>query len=611
MPVIIKVSNKKIYASIVNAKDKFYPIIGILKNNKCFFEGVSKRWVIPIYSYPSVVEEVSKIDTVSVPDEFKSELNDLIHPKPTIDENQIHFSLSDLKYPPIKGKGSNENYQLEDIIKCASRNRYALFNEQGTGKSYIICSALELLRKYKGLRKVVVITSSSGVYNFKKEIEKFTNFDPSTITIGDKFNRRPFDDKSVHIIITNYRSFLLISDTYQKDINDVKNYRKTPIPVEEWIDGDKGAIVLDESHNIANPKARQTKAIHLIADYFYYRYILTGTPADREEKYYSQLRFLDPFLVKNMGYYEWLQYYADLGNKFSAYAINYFFPHKLKELQKIVSDTCSKRLAAECIELPEHYIKPIYVKFTPQHKKIYESFVMGQLSKMGNYLESRSIVNKFPYLILAIDNPYLLLNHSETLDESVMDLSYRFNFVKDHSKIETLLNLVEEHPDEKIVLWNSHPSVGNILFKIFEEKGYNPLLIHGEVDYSEFKTMDMYKDHVVRKFNSDPSHKILIAGIQTLSTAVTLTSASVQIFFDTTFNYTDFNQSLFRVHRISQTKPVTTYILVIDNSLDVVRYMNLKEKDFITKNFLKKEYIDSKLAKKIFMATDTSFDDKD
>jgi SNF2 family DNA or RNA helicase len=604
MPIQIGVKNKEIFLNIYGKTSRFTDIIQTLKSFHCTYEPEDKLWKISPNRYDELYEVLSDIDRIFVMEKSEKEIEDILH-SPTqikIDTSET-VNAEDLKMPPIVGKPPYENFQLEDIRSCYSRNRFALYLEQGSGKSYIVISTIELLRKRKNVKKVLFLTSASGVYNIKKEFERFSNIPSDKIALGGVKNRTPFDDPNIDIILCNYRSFLLISDEYQKEKkSSSKNYRKCPIPIEEWLHGDKGILVLDESHMISNPKARQTKVIHLIASYFEYRYILTGTPADKTEKFYSQLKILDPALVRNQSYYEWLAEYANLGNRFTPYAITSWKASKTEELSNIVKSICVRRFANDILSLPEHFIRRYYVEFTPLQKDIYQSLVLGKMHDIEEEygaLNSRAVIGAFQYLILAIDNPKLLLNHEEKLRNPNLVKNIDLFKFTEHSKMEALMDILEKHENEKTVIWTSHPSVGNELLLLLKDK-YNPLIINGESVILKGMTLDGYKAKVINDFQTMVNHRVLIAGEQVLNTSISLVAANAQVYFDTDFSYTNFDQSLKRVHRIGQDKPVFTYILLIDESLDVTRNKNLEGKDYINKKFLTKEYVDQQMAKDVF-----------
>ncbi len=607
MAVQFKVINGQIHADIV-LSSVFQEVVEVLKRFRSCYNPSSKSWIISTAVFDELCTALEDVDVLYIPDSQKPLIDELKNPKPSVRVERIPFDRSNLKVPPIVGKHPYENYQLEDITRCVNRNRWALFNEQGLGKSYEIISALDILRQNNKIQKVLFVTSASGVYNIKREFAKFSGFDPSRVAIGGTNDRAPFR-ADIDIVICNYRSLLLISDHYYKLKNKKKSttYRKSSIPLEDWIDGN-AAFVLDESQNIANPKARQTKAVEMIKDYFDYRYLLSGTPYDKEEKVYSQLNFLDSAFVHNYSYFDWLSEYANLGNRFSAYAINYFKPDKKEKLTGIVASTCTRRFSDECLDLPEHLIKRIIVPFTDNQREIYEEIVVQKLkilNEQKNGLRSQDLVQSFPYLVLGVDNPRILLKHIGENNELIPDRTFkkisRFKF-EDHSKIEALKDLLDKHAQEKVVIWTSHPSVGFELQRLLGEEG--TLLINGEVDIPKGLSLDEFKGQIVQEFETNPKKRILLAGIQVFSTAVTLVSANVQIVFDSTFSFIDYSQALKRIHRIGQSKTVYTYILLIDNSLDIVRYENLQDKEFINNNFLKQEYLDKDTVRNMFAYSD-------
>jgi len=603
MAVQFKVKDNEIHANIAFSK-AFQDLVTVFKKYHSRYNPSSHTWIIPIPSFEKICADLEEIEPIIVDEETLGQIEIISNPKSSVKFRRIQFHLEDLKVPPFKGKEPYVNYQLEDIQLCVNRTKWALFNEQGLGKSYEIISALEILRQHREIGKILFITSDSGVYNIKREFARFSNFDPSKIEIGGTKNREPLS-KNPDIIICNYRSFLLISDHYYSKTHKKKssNYRKSSIPIEEWLSGKKGVLVLDESQKVANPKARQTKALDMVKDSFERVYLLSGTPYDKEEKIYSQLNFLDSSFVHGLSYQDWLTKYADLGNRFSAYAINGFKASKKEELTKIVASTSSRRFADDCLNLPEHLIQKIVVPFQEKQESIYKEVVVQKLKALKEAksgLRSDDIVNTFPYFILGIDYPKLLLKHEgkEFISPSLIRKAESFKFEKDHSKVEALLDLIEKHENEKIVIWTSHPSVGFAIQELLKDK--DPLIINGECKIPKGKSLDEYKGDIVQEFENNPNRKVLIAGIQVFSTAVTLIAANVQIVFDSTFSFIDYSQALKRIHRIGQNKTVYTYILLIDNSLDMLRFKNLEDKEFINVNFLKKEYLEKDVMRSVF-----------
>ena len=121
-------------------------------------------------------------------------------------------------------------------------------------------------------------------------------------------------------------------------------------------------LLLDESHEIANPSSYQGAYVQLHSSFFDYRYLFTGTFADKPEKMYNQLKTLDPYLVHNLSYTEWLDEYAYLGTRYSQFAIREWKKHKLEELNETMRRYYISEYATEdVLNLPPHYKKDLAV----------------------------------------------------------------------------------------------------------------------------------------------------------------------------------------------------------------------------------------------------------
>jgi len=227
MAVQFKVIEDKIHADIVFSQN-FQAVVEIFKKYHNFFNASKKSWIISPSSFQQVCDALEEMEPLVISESTQEAIDRILEPPSNVVYERIPFTLDELRLPPFRGKPPYENYQLEDIQLCVNRNRWALFNEQGLGKSYEIISALNILNKRGKLGKVLFLTSDSGVYNIKREFERFSDFDPNRIAIGGKNNREPFG-LDIDIVICNYRSFLLISDHYHKLKTGKKStaYRKS------------------------------------------------------------------------------------------------------------------------------------------------------------------------------------------------------------------------------------------------------------------------------------------------------------------------------------------------------------------------------------------------
>lgn len=594
--------------------DKFYDLLDKIKSIRCCrFNPDTKEWVSGIEKIFPHIESFKEIDETYVVNEnlMRNKILSLKESKNTFVSEKKVLNSENIVSPPIKGKSPYENFQLDCINKGIQQNRMALFLGMGSGKSFITITILNQLYSDKEIDKIVIVAPSEGIYNWRRELLKFSNFLKAEhiVICSAKKNRNPFDlDLSkIKILIMTYRHYLTLSDDWYKINKGIKssNYRSKVIPWEKF--GSKRAIILDEVHHIKNHKARQTKVIDLHKDDFNYRYILTGTPTPNNfSEIYSQINFLEPSII-NKSYYSWLSEIANIGNKFSAYSLNYVYKEKQKEWEDKFKDIVIRHKSEDILELPDLYIKNIYCELTDIQKKIYEQLINYVITVIkesdDGKLIPRRLVNKFAYISLAYENAELLKNKIDPIySKKLFDLVNKFDFNKHHGKLDILDSLVDDYinnQNQKITLFDFHPRTLNSLYDRY--KKYNPVLIHGQVDHDNELSNNEYREKELERFKKDDKCKLLIGSFRVLSTAINLTECKRVIYFSRDFSYVNWSQSIKRFHRIGQTESVIINPLIFEDSLDLYIEKIIAHKSDLDYNlFNNKESLNKETWKDIF-----------
>ena len=369
-----------------------------------------------------------------------------------------------------------------------------------------------------------------------------------------------------------------------------KNPRRPYLPIAEWCNGGEAMLILDEAHNIANPTSQQTQMMLLHAPLFKYRYLFSGTPADKFEKLYAQYQVLDPYLNYNLSYNAWKDKLAVLGDHFSAYAIKEWKRDELEKLNKRFTGSYGNYYnTSDVVELPDHYEKRVYCAMNPKHRELYQAFVQEDLANLKGF-STRDIVNRFPYQMLSLDCPKLLLNQEKLSSRLYKAIE---GFKDDYlSKLEYTDAILEEEtaPTEKGILWALHPATLDILYKRYQK--YNPILINADIEQSErFALVDEFKKG---------DHRLLIASISCLNTSVTITECSFQVYLERGFSYSTFEQSQRRIYRAGQDKTVTSYYLIYERSLDSLVDANLSSKGQIVEGAVSKDFLTKEQWQRIF-----------
>jgi SNF2 family DNA or RNA helicase len=162
-------------------------------------------------------------------------------------------------------------YQERGAIFAACRGRVVLADDMGLGKTVQALAAAELLRRRRGIARVLVVAPASVKYQWKAEIEKFTDL-PAQVIDGLLPHRRE--------LYASPKFFNLSS--YELVLKDVR-YMHELAP---------DLIILDEAQRIRNWATATARTIKQLKSR--YAFVLTGTPLENKlEELFSVVEFID------------------------------------------------------------------------------------------------------------------------------------------------------------------------------------------------------------------------------------------------------------------------------------------------------------------------------
>ena len=398
---------------------------------------------------------------------------------------------------------------------------------------------------------------------------------------------------------------------YNEGLHPSRNtdYQKSPLPLGAWYGRMPGAVFMDECHIVSNPTSLRSKCIDMNLKYWDYRYLYTGTLADKYEKLYMPLHVLDRSLTLGKPYQAWLKEYNSMNNKWSEYAPD---PDgwnigKLNELNNLLlAKYATKRKMVECLDLPVNYDVPtINLDMGELHRKIYEEFVKEELKLAqerkltGEATVKDSIMNMFGIFQLACENVECLKDSPsfEKFNPGLQKMINDYDWFIDNTKvpaIEAVCNDMIVDEGKRGIVWYYHPRTKDNLARLLEK--YNPIIIEAGMGPEAIS-------QAIAEFKKDEKHKIIIGSINIMNTSVTLTECKWNLYVERTFNYTIYSQSRGRIYRPGQTEMCLTYMLCFNNSIDNLQLQNLKQKGAIIESLLTKSTITSDVWKMIFNAT--------
>lgn len=623
--VIISYSNDSLTAQISGSN--FNELIDLLKSVHGRWSPETKLWSFPIKHYKHFIEEVAKMHDAYEVDyktelmlaNYESSLKELEH---SSKRKTWHQEL--LSYPPLEGKHPYEDFQKEDLMRAMNQNRF-LFNwKMGLGKSYALAALIAHGWHYKEFCKCLVFSSNVGVLNVRNELLKFMkDLKPEDVIAFSSAGTANYEDRDIFnekkypqkIIIMTYDFLKVVSNFYYdkkcgydgkgKKPSSEKKYKKSAMPVEEWLGSMPGALFLDENHYLAHPESRRTKTFSWIWDFFKYRYLFTATLADKYEKLYIPCRILDKDLVHGDSFIEWAAEYNELGNKWSKYAINpnKWDLEKIGELNRRLLAQYGSKRGNECLDLPDHFFMPtFYIDMSKEQRDIYEMFSQWNVLRLQEEAKAKGsnlakdILNLFPFLQMSVDNPSSILRSSRFKDmpEQLQKAIKKFDYVRDSRKINAINDVIAdrvEEEDEKGIIWYYHPETGYTLYDYC--KKYKPVLISADVPKEE--RLDK-----IQEFLHNPEEMILIASINVVNTSVTLTECAWDFYAEATYDYTVYEQSTGRIARPGQDKTVRTYSARYNDSLDIFQEKNLQTKGVLMGTLMNAELVSNDIWKKLF-----------
>ena len=163
------------------------------------------------------------------------------------------------------------HHQEVALSYMRSNNYFALFMEQGTGKTLVGLFRILDLLKAGYIETALIVAPKSALGAWERDIDLFDELDREILKNG--------------ITLINY------DKVWRGDKQSPYN--------KKW-----GCIILDEAHCIKNRTSRRSKFLLKVATLSDYRYILTGTPIGNGqlENIWSLYCFLDPYIERGYPY---------------------------------------------------------------------------------------------------------------------------------------------------------------------------------------------------------------------------------------------------------------------------------------------------------------------
>ena len=291
-----------------------------------------------------------------------------------------------------------------------------------------------------------------------------------------------------------------------------------------------------------------------------------------DEEIYTRTRTVDEAYEKDPIYQEIKERLHSEDNLENRAKLQYLL-NSMSVMNNIFSRT-RKRDVTTDMSQAERKPKPIKVVLTDEEQKVYDH-VIEQYIEDNSYTDywgeekltlggALGLVQKKRQVASSV---YAYLNKDEDLD-SGFDA---FSECED-AKFEQLIEIIEEvfkHGTKKLVVFALFRRTLKYLSIRLKKRGYNSLMIHGEVDD---------RSDVLAKFKNNPDNQILLSS-EVGSEGLDMQFCNSMVNYDLPWNPMVVEQRIGRIDRFGQKSPVVNiYNLIVAGSIQEDIYMRLLDR---------------------------------
>lgn len=393
-------------------------------------------------------------------------------------------------------------YQKVAVDRLMSQKKYALFFDQGTGKTWCTVGMIEKLLSETFSCLIVAPLTSLGDTWLSLIKEVF----PSLMVTSDLEIFKSFEGPK--ILLLHYEAFVKLA---------------------KWITGKKWTfVVFDESQKLMGVGTKQSRAAGRIQD-AEYKLILSGTPIEQTPlDLWGQFRFLDPSILGPRKAFErkWSYRTGYMGYK------KVFKKYLMKEFLALVSPYCYRVERDEVLDLPSLELVPVYLHLMGEQAEIYDQVERNLVNELASELK----ITK-------------LLKLRQITGGFVKDKEGDTYHVGD-SKLKKLRFLVSKLDGALVIFCAFSAEIGAV-YNLMKAMGRKPALIEGSTNRSE-------RPEIIRDFRNGV-YDTLVLQTKIGSVSLNLQSAQNLIVYSMSYSFIDHSQLIARVHRMGQKQSVKIF----------------------------------------------------
>lgn len=460
-------------------------------------------------------------------------------------------------------------HQKKALAYLYKRDAAALYTDMGTGKTKVM---IDLIQS-RGFKRVLVVAPKKACEVWEEQIAihgldglfaVFSLYKLSKVKVIDQLSEVPkisprTSQKGTYVFIINY-------EKVWADGIDRMFLRKTL-----GLD----CVICDESHRIKSPSSHCSRYLTKLGKVVPHRYLVTGTPlAENPIDVYAQYRFLDPSIFGlNFGRFreEYENIDVEMTTRIGFRILDKKNPYKNLDQLREKMFSCAFYIESS-VQLPEQTFLRYDFILSKKTQKLYKEFNKEKVLVSKNeeeYMEASNVLSKVLRL-QQITSGYITAEDMDTKEKKVYNI--------DHTRREVLMELLEGVGDEPVVVFATFKKDLKNIRLACKEIGLTCSELSGRRD-----TLKEWKKGETQ---------VLAIQYNSGSESIDLTRARYCIYYSLCRRLALYDQSLKRIHRPGQTRPVTYYHMIgqMDKgkSIDEKMYEALQNKKDIVDYVMEK-----------------------
>lgn len=450
-----------------------------------------------------------------------------------------------------------DDHQATNVAIMTVRNGWGacVFDEQGTGKTLSVIAAFDVLVERGEADVLIVIAPKSMVAEWAAEFRQFAgNLYRVSILEGDRLARARALESGADVVVLNYEAAVSLSP------NLTLLARRT-----------RAVLAVDESFFVKNPRAIRSQAVAELREWCTRCFVLCGTPAPNAPH----------DLVAQFDL-------VDFGLTFSGVALDTDRTTAAGQVRAILDrrGVYLRTLKRQALpDLPQRVFSEVHVELASEQRASYESALDDLIIDLEATIESayvrriQSFLERRNALLRICSDPSPLIPGYQEIP----------------AKIGALDRLLGEliGDGEKVVLWSFYRASLDRIASRYAHYGV------ARIDGSIPNIAD--RRDAVRRFQEDDETMLFVANPAAAGAGLTLHRSRLAIYESFSNQAAHYLQSLDRIHRRGQDRPVEYMALIASGTIEEIEYARLLEKANRQAELLGDDPVDPRPSRKLLL----------